>query len=266
VTRSKRLVLALGCCGVVSLLVSTLWVTEGRREPVYNGVTVTEWLRRLFDGGGLPETRQAVQAIGTNAVPYFLEGVTFQRSSWKSNALERLNGFPKRLQPGFLVDWLAESRNTSKFRYAGILAWLLEEKALPAAPELLKASYDPRGSIHLRALDALAVMGTHGYPFLLQAARDQHHPYRRDAIQRIAHVFHYAQTRSDICQDLIGLTSDPDPQCKKLAGIVLLYWLTAQTYGDLQEIRQHPIVQTNQVMATLLSGYANDESLPRWSH
>ena len=63
--------------------------SRGRKEPVYQGKTLTQWLKRLDDGqafgissGSLPsftreqiEAAAAIRAIGTNALPFLLEDI-----------------------------------------------------------------------------------------------------------------------------------------------------------------------------------------------
>jgi hypothetical protein len=268
----KLKLLLLGC-GVTAALVGVFWLARTRAEPRYAHRSLWEWLQRSYSHPGTNETdvaeaTHAIREIGTNALPYLLEGVRFQPSSWKSNAYLKVLNLPQTLQPAFILNWLAESRNKKKARDSAHLAWILNEKALPVAPELLTISYTKRSDVSWRALATFHSMGTNGYPFLLKAARDPNHPQRGSAIREIDYILHDFPDNPEIPKGLIELTSDQDFVLRRTAAAVIMHLVHYQTGGDLQKMRAHPLVLTNPEAAFVFhNAYEHTtDSMPFWIH
>jgi hypothetical protein len=264
-----KLKLLLVGCGVVALVAGALALTRTTTEPSFKQVPLSEWLTRSYRHRGtneaaVAEATHAIREIGTNALPYLLEGVRFQPSSWKSNAYNTIKRFPKTLQPAFLATWLTESRNKTKARQSGQLIWILAEKAIPAAPELLRLSYSTRPDVSSRALATFADMGTNGHRCLIKAAGDTSHPDRLTAIQQMGYVLRDLPDSPEILRGLIELTSDPDLMVRRNSAIIIMTWINYQTGGDLQKMRAHPIVLTNREVAFVCAGYEEPGSDPPW--
>lgn len=126
----------------------------GRREPVYRGKTLTQWLKRLDDGeafgissGRLPsftgaqiEAAEAIRAIGTNALPLLMDDIRAHPSEkdvWiqLNRKLDRftMNHFGRRSFG--LADVTSEDR--IRWRAAQGLS-ALGPLAKPAVPELTR--------------------------------------------------------------------------------------------------------------------------------
>lgn len=87
---SRKKIVCAGLIMLAAILVCIFFFRPAaRREPVYRGKTLTQWLKRLDDGeafgigsGRLPsvtgaqiEAAEAIRAIGTNALPFLLEDI-----------------------------------------------------------------------------------------------------------------------------------------------------------------------------------------------
>ena len=77
--RHRILVIGFLLAGGLGLLV---WRASGRREPVFEGRTLTSWLdhhvassaaRPPYDSPGWQKADQALRRIGTNAIPTLLQ-------------------------------------------------------------------------------------------------------------------------------------------------------------------------------------------------
>ena len=79
-----RKILLLAAVGVMAALFF-LW-PRGPREPVYQGKTFTQWnneVNTTTNGRVRFEAFAAVNAIGTNAVPFLLKDFTRSISPWR---------------------------------------------------------------------------------------------------------------------------------------------------------------------------------------
>jgi hypothetical protein len=91
--KRKRVVLLGACLLVAALLVSLLARESG---PRYNGRSLSKWVV-LYDKHAMTqespefaEAVQAIQTIGTNALPYLLKWIQQEPPSWQRTALRTL--------------------------------------------------------------------------------------------------------------------------------------------------------------------------------
>src|SRR5436853_7613246 len=68
--RNRRISVAIALSAIQTLIIS---FAADRTEPVYNERTLTYWLQENWYGG--PEEVRALKAIGTNALPFLIEGI-----------------------------------------------------------------------------------------------------------------------------------------------------------------------------------------------
>jgi hypothetical protein len=139
---------------VIILLVSTLLLTVGvlvyltlAKEPRYQGRTLSQWLepatrdsRYLYILAGQPAdpdfltTRDAIQAMGTNAIPFFIKWSFAHDSKTRAAIISWLNlRLPQRFQL-----WSAEGRCVASDIGFGLLA----DKSRPAWPLFVQWTYD----------------------------------------------------------------------------------------------------------------------------
>src|SRR3954471_13619092 len=74
-------ILALGLCGVLAVV---FWPEKEMPEPVYKGKKLSGWLDEIrTQGSYTPEITEALQAIGTNAIPCYLHWISYEPSLLK---------------------------------------------------------------------------------------------------------------------------------------------------------------------------------------
>ena len=125
-------------------------------EPVYQGITFSEWANRLDPHGAYivgqePPEVLAIREIGTNAIPTLLKWIVSNEPAEHSHDSEK-----RPLAPCFYP---------SKPQRATMVFNILGEKARPAIPELTKLAM--RYSDHERVdrcIDALSSIGTEALP------------------------------------------------------------------------------------------------------
>jgi hypothetical protein len=108
-----------------------LW-PPGLTEPAYQGKSLTQWIREANDVGifeQTDETKAAMEAIGTNGVPFLLKEFTRPISHSHDRLYKWINGLSL---PGIYL-WTDEER----MAIAGRGLMLLETNALPAFPILM---------------------------------------------------------------------------------------------------------------------------------
>ena len=90
----RRVIVVLLACVVVAGVVA--FVRPGEREPVYQGKKLGFWLLAcnprtpgllIYDS----QVARAVREAGTNALPFLLEWVRYERPAWKDRLLTRFD-------------------------------------------------------------------------------------------------------------------------------------------------------------------------------
>jgi hypothetical protein len=110
-----------------------------RAEPKYQGRYLSQWLA-LYDHAGDTTAAHAVQVIGTNALPYFIEWMRYQPTARTLSSYDNLPA------------WLQENRTVRSFlfvqaqhaHYAVSGFRILGTNAAPAIPELTALMSDPK--------------------------------------------------------------------------------------------------------------------------
>ena len=99
-------VLLLAVLVVVGLLVSGVFRD---REPEYGGKRLSEWVRKFWAppytnySAQTAEAKDAIHQIGTNALPYLLKWVGYERPAWKAKLYEVTNPIMGFFNPSFLM-------------------------------------------------------------------------------------------------------------------------------------------------------------------
>jgi hypothetical protein len=127
-------------------MILALLVRPRDREPEYNGVPLSTWLK----GYGNPQAtysddsleallkaRSAVCHIGTNALPFFLRWIQYEQPGWRrsfNHAVWKL--LPPALQYNRTTRWLLADRAWDRANSAVAGFAFLGTNAAPALPEL----------------------------------------------------------------------------------------------------------------------------------
>ena len=125
--KSRRVIVGVGGCVVAGILGVALW--PGEREPGYQGKKLSEWL--VLRGAVLPDgpeakiADRAILAIGTNAVPFLLGWVRYERPAWKDWLEAAYKRFPDALQSATIRDKLSHGKSEVRHSVAfyGFFCW-----------------------------------------------------------------------------------------------------------------------------------------------
>ncbi|EEF60945.1 HEAT repeat domain-containing protein [Pedosphaera parvula] len=154
----KRTFLALPC---LLLLGGLAWQVLRPREPVYQGKTLTQWLRQGIGSTNAEDEKlivKAVTIIGTNALPVLLQKIQATDSPLKLKFISLIER-QSFVEIKFTKAWESKSEATEGFCILGPSA----KPAVPKLTELLQ--YDDSGYVAM----SLAGIGIDGVPPLVQA-------------------------------------------------------------------------------------------------
>lgn len=165
--RKKRFIWA----GIALLALATVWFAflRPRDEPKYQGRYLSEWVQIYNVGRESEHAQRAQEAIGTNALPYFLRWMHYNQPGWKATLDQKLPGWI-RYSPE--VDrWLYAADYRAEDSLAGL--YLLGTNAVSAIPELEAMMKDrTNASAARRAVRSFAFLGEQALPVLQRAFAD----------------------------------------------------------------------------------------------
>jgi hypothetical protein len=128
--RHRKIILGLLALVVVGILAAALWPEKS--EPVYKGKKLSEWLVSTNSMGVQPEeARLALQSIGTNGIPYYLEWIRYKPSIAR-RAQFRLADYAHRWLGS---QWVPVDRKVDRARGAAHALIMLGERAELAIPQ-----------------------------------------------------------------------------------------------------------------------------------
>lgn len=171
-------------------------------DPVYGGKALGEWLKMHDRDGFLSkEATNAIQHIGTNAIPALLRRLTY-------------------VQPPFgLRAW-----NVNIDGVRGIIA--LREQAVPALPKLQTLLDSTNQSTVIYAMVSALGTGSNAIPVLSKGLTNQFADVRSEAAHNLTEgvAARFPECREEIVTLLVKLLDDPDPDVRR------------NVKGDLQEL------------------------------
>jgi hypothetical protein len=208
--------------------------SRGECEPGYGGHPLSWWTERagvptvVFSGPRLSGTKvpanEAVLAIGTNGLPFYLRWIQYRPSF----CMTQTRNVVRRLPDRFLNTPIAESILYEKqlWRVEGSVDAIrnLGPEAASAVPELTRLMNDPlHPAVALRAAKALGYVGDRAFMPLLTSLRNTNRdPQLRamigGSLYKVASVSTNASAAVPI---LIALTKDDDAETARTAVGVL---------------------------------------------
>jgi len=219
VLRTIRIPLTLLLCAAV---VTVFLFARKKSEPTYNGRSLSEWYTMMIRAkqGEVAsaqgdEAKKAIFKIGTNAVPYLLQHITYKRPptpQWERRAYD----------VPLIGDWFARMRARPGKRAdeAMDMFFILGTNAASAVPELTRlvnSTTDP--SVATQALCALSAVGDESLPTFITLISDPQHPHRRRALSWVGNIS--PQTFSTnlvvILPHLVRCSKDPNPYIANLS-------------------------------------------------
>jgi hypothetical protein len=153
--------LRLVVCVLVGIGVVALW--PGEREPEYNGKKLSEWIEAM-DGMYSSENVDAIQQIGTNALPLLLKWIQYEQPSWRKRGYIVYSKLPSRLQRSATGDWILGLEFESRKLGARNAFYHLGPQASNAVPDLYVLTLNPRTS--QKAFECLEAIGDPAVPAL----------------------------------------------------------------------------------------------------
>jgi hypothetical protein len=206
-----------------------------RREPVYGGRTLSEWICRREAGN--PEAIEAIRRIGTNSFPVVLAWVSQHPRWYDKNVSDWIGKLPSGMIPEGLRKWAVSGPAKARMRNVQVVLEILQVEADAIAPQLLTLTYRKPAGVGKEAVEALASMGTNGLPYLLEAVGHMNHPFRCELIHGISTVLTTNPGNTMIAGYLSILTGDPDPQIRNCASLELASWASS-SYTPDSEFRE----------------------------
>jgi HEAT repeat protein len=157
-----------------AIVAAVVLLSRGHREPDYKGKTLGEWVtlnaRRSVGfpaGGGDPE--EALRHFGTNALPFLIRSLQYQRPPWKAKVWSLVSSLPvsksqrRSWSHAMVADMMRANDAVSAFHTLG-------DSALPAVPELTQLMFRATDEqVSRRAMQSLAGIGTASVPALTRA-------------------------------------------------------------------------------------------------
>jgi len=183
-------------------------------EPVYGGRRLSEWIESyrvvglgffMVTNSRSVETDEAIRHLGTNAVPYLLDWLRYERPSWKRSLERSVRPTVEQLKPSWELTDHKEAR-AARAMYALIA---LGPRAEGAIGELVSLLNDPQASTGAaRAANILPHLGTAGLPPVLAVLTNQQ--ANADLRNFVAAESQSVQTDRASIPALQQLLQDPD--------------------------------------------------------
>jgi len=174
-------VLVLLTCGVAAGVTAVVW--PQRREPEYQGKTLSEWLELTvsvyWSQRPLDMQEEAIGHIGTNALPWLVEWVQCGQPQWERWMTGRVASVP--VLGGGVFRILERRKKPAEMGRLGF--GFLGPNARSAVPDLVRIANGTRRGAAENAIFALGcVGGDDGFPFLVQLLTNRlAEPWRRCA-------------------------------------------------------------------------------------
>jgi hypothetical protein len=182
----RRIVLV---AGAILASVFLAWMFSTKREPVYQGKSLTTWLHQ-YHTNRWPldkEAEAAIRHFGTNASPVLLQLMSTRESAV---TLKLLAIVPKKLQAQFqgptVNDYVHKVSGCRRVGAAGFMT--LGEQARPTVPNLIALLDDKNKDVRYLAVFALRCLGPvarDALPALTNCLSDPEFAVRDDAVMAL---------------------------------------------------------------------------------
>jgi hypothetical protein len=205
-------ILAMVVCGVLGVV---FWPQKSQRkkaEPVFEGRKLSEWVIDIADDRashyGPGKVAEAITAIGTDGVPFYVEWLAYKRSHLKRAELYMANSFNSVLHLGWVSGEPGEL-----LAFGSLKALNIRRMGnVDLIPSLLACS---RSSTKMRvvslAITALRAIGPPAVPALITLTTNQNAQVRDMA------MYHLVRTSADerVIAQVTLLLNHPDPHTRE---------------------------------------------------
>jgi HEAT repeat protein len=188
--RLTAAVVILGCAITFALLA----IRHGQGEPRYKDRNLSEWVtlnaRKGVGNHGGDDPEEALRHFGTNALPFLIRDLKYERPRWKIRVWALLHYLPvsrnqqRSWSRAALNDMMRGNDAVSAFQTLG-------DTATPAIPELSSLMFAAKDEqISRRAMQSLAAIGTPAVPALSRALTNFAAPgsFRDNAVEALAEM------------------------------------------------------------------------------
>lgn len=140
--------------GVFGFAIWLFLIRDSNPEPTYAGKSLSEWVVQLSHAGmesDWRKAREAIRAIGTNAVPFLIEWMTYEPGTFRQRLITYVQRFPApNASKETIRAWLLKPViRRSQVQY---VFQLLKEDAAPAIPGLQEVALDNRNRFQTQEL------------------------------------------------------------------------------------------------------------------
>lgn len=212
--KPHRCVLVMAGLGVLGLC----WVWCIRhREPVYQGKSLSGWLRvyrrpiGAMAPGVSPEAAEAIRHIGTNALPFLVSWLQERQElpAWKQKVFSVVYRW-KLGAPGreILLEWVAGRQLRAGRAFWGFV--ILGEAARSAVPDLERVAHGADRLSAAAAITALGYVGPEGLRPLLSMITNSAFPLRKEAMGSLSQMRYLGANAHPAIVLLIQSLGDPD--------------------------------------------------------
>jgi hypothetical protein len=211
--RRKRIILL--ACGILALALG--WIAMQEREPRYNGRTLSSWLAQYLPNesqqvsdADAREAATAVEAIGTNALPFLVEWLRFEPGALRKWTWRSVTKLPREIfLSRFVQDQVIASTPDLQSERAVRGFRILGPAGAPAIPDLLRLVNTPNAEFSAaRSLYALGHIGPAALPALTKLIQDSHHPHRARAIEIVGYMSEWGVDVSSMRPVLLSYLND----------------------------------------------------------
>jgi len=211
---------------LVLVAIALLVVLRHGNEPRYDGERLSYWLALLAkhattqDSPDFDKARNAISAIGTNALPFLMKWIQYEPPPWRRNLLKKL---PTKLANNKTISGLVIGRTENRARDAMLGFGILGTNATSAIPlleALMKDKSEPRSSG--LAVLALGNLGVAAVPALTNALADPQQPSRYQIVYALTMGAEHAATNA-VLPAIVNALSDQDTLVRQAATNVFNY-------------------------------------------
>ena len=170
---------------VLAVVVVLAWPRE--KEPVYEGRRLSAWLRlgTHKDQGA----REAVLAIGTNALPWLLRTIAYEPSPVRQKMIAAEKRLPMMLR-SLPLQRIVEGPTEERVMETYFGFEVLGDVAAPAVAELSRLANGTNSIIAKDSMYALARIGEPAIPALVAILTNTNHPHRGPAAYYMGELRH----------------------------------------------------------------------------
>ncbi|HWQ92164.1 MAG TPA: hypothetical protein VN673_10870, partial [Clostridia bacterium] len=218
-----RVISVLAIVAIMAVVAVVAFSTR-EQEPHFEGRPLSAWLaihrEHVYtqDSPDFEKAQEAVQAIGTNAVPFLLKWIRQEPPSWQRSARARL---PRWIGESDLASFFIDGPGSDRASAADLGFGILGSNAVSAIPELTGMLSDPKTPrTAKRAASAMSSLGYPGFRQLTAVLADTNHP-NRGTIPWCLRLAAYSVGTNACVPPLVAALNDPDSSVRASAGRVL---------------------------------------------